>query len=325
MSHNTELEAEWVDREIAKLKQLIAKEENEMRDDARLSQVSNSIGRTQSPRNFLTSISLPRPRQAHILAASETSESPQQIARSNSSQMPDILGQWGSLETYSRFNFEALQHALKQALTGGQRNNASTCAGQVESTAEMEANDQESELEAAFLKDSDEEIEDDGEDGDEDWDEYFDCEEKLSDKDYFFYDGVLQEELSGYQNNQTGRSSGGDESKFAVHLFSNPLQSLEDRENSVDVGRPNSTKPNKPPNKLSRTWVTRFLAKKHKSRPHRKPRGPGRYIYPSSGDALFLLMKGINVNGARPTRGDTELLRHQRHRKAVLRVRAAGC
>jgi hypothetical protein len=45
MSHNTELKAEWADREIAKLKQLIAKEENEMRDDARLSQVSNSVSK----------------------------------------------------------------------------------------------------------------------------------------------------------------------------------------------------------------------------------------------------------------------------------------
>ncbi|KAK6609271.1 hypothetical protein H4I96_03202 [Botrytis cinerea] len=313
MSHNTELEAEWVDREIAKLKQLIAKEENEMRDDARLSQVSNSNAITKKfPDLNFTTATAPSTYTSSIRNIKITTANSQIKLISNARHSWTM----GSLETYSRFNFEALQHALKQALTGGQRNNASTCAGQVESTAEMEANDQESELEAAFLKDSDEEIEDDGEDGDEDWDEYFDCEEKLSDKDYFFYDGVLQEELSGYQNNQTGRSSGGDESKFAVHLFSNPLQSLEDRENSVDVGRPNSTKPNKPPNKLSRTWVTRFLAKKHKSRPHRKPRGPGRYIYPSSGDALFLLMKGINVNGARPTRGDTELLRHQRHRKA---------
>lgn len=54
MSHNTELEAEWVDREIAKLKQLIAKEENEMRDDARLSQVSNSVSKKKTcPHNSL--------------------------------------------------------------------------------------------------------------------------------------------------------------------------------------------------------------------------------------------------------------------------------
>ncbi|TEY81818.1 hypothetical protein BOTCAL_0031g00100 [Botryotinia calthae] len=318
MSYNTELEAEWADKEIAKLNRLTAKEENEMRDEARLSQISNSIGRTQSPRNFLTSMSLPRPHQAHIL---ETSESPQTIARSNSTQMPDNLGQCGSLETYSRFNFEALQHALKQALIGGQRNDVSTRAGQVESTAETEANDQESELESAFLKDSDEENEDGYEDEDENWEEYFDCEEILSDKDYFFHDGVLQEELSGYQNNQAERGSEGDESEFAAHLFRNPLQSLEDQENNVAFSPPNSTKPNKPPKKsssrkVSRTWVTRFLANKQKSRPRRMPRGPGRYIYPSSGDVLLLLMKGININGARPTRGDTELLRHQKHRKA---------
>lgn len=49
MSNNTKLEAEWADREIAKLNQLIAKEENEMRDEARLSQVSNSVSEQKVP------------------------------------------------------------------------------------------------------------------------------------------------------------------------------------------------------------------------------------------------------------------------------------
>ncbi|KAF5876192.1 uncharacterized protein Bfra_002594 [Botrytis fragariae] len=317
----TEIEAEWADKEISKLNQLIAKEENEMREEARSTRVSNSIDRTQSPRNFLISKSPSLPHQVHV---AETPESPRTTTESNSSQMPDILGQWGSLETYSRFNFEALQHALKQALTGSQRNDDCKYADQMESTAETGTKDQESELEAAFLKDSDEEDEGAEEDGDEDWEEYFDCEENLIDEDYFLHDRGLREEMSEYINDQAERSSEEDEPQFAAHLFSNPLQSLDDQENNHDASLPKSTKPNKPSEKrssqklqkLSRTWVTRFLAKKAKSRRRRMPRGPGRFIYPSSDNVLLLLMNGINTNGARPTRGDTELLRHQRHRKS---------
>ncbi|TGO59743.1 hypothetical protein BCON_0041g00070 [Botryotinia convoluta] len=301
--------AEWADKEIAKLNQLIAKEENEMRGEARLTRVSNSIDRTQSPRNFLASTSQSQPH--HQVYVAEPLEPPQTTAESNSSQMPDILGRWGSLETYSRFNFEALQHALKQALTGGQRNDDGKRGDQMESTAETGANDQKSELEVTFLKDSDEENEGVEEDGDEDWEEYFDCEEKLSDEDYFLHDRGLREGMSEYINDQTERSSEEDEPQFAAHLFSNPLQSLEDQENNHNASLPNSTKPNKPSEKrsyqkLSRTWITRFLAKKAKGRRRRMPRGPGRFIYPSSENVLLLHMNGISTNGARPTRGDTE-------------------
>ncbi|TGO89232.1 hypothetical protein BPOR_0119g00190 [Botrytis porri] len=255
MSHGTEVEGDWADKEIANLNQLIAKEVNEMREEAGLTRVSNS-------------------------------------------------------------------HALQQVLTGGQRNDNSKRTDQMESAAETGANNQESELEAAFLKDSDEENEGVEDDGDEDWEEYFDCEEKLSDDDYFLYNIDLREGMSEYINNQAERSSEvEDEPQFAAHLFSNPLQSLEHQENNRDASPPNSNKPNKqsekrPPQKLSRTWVTRFLAKEAKSRRRRMPRGPGRFIYPSSDNVLLLLMNGININGARPTRGDTELLRHQRHRKS---------
>ncbi|TGO22538.1 hypothetical protein BPAE_0164g00250 [Botrytis paeoniae] len=281
----------------------------------------STIDKTQSPRNFLTSTSPSRP---HQVTVAEPLESPQTTAESNSSQMPDILGQWESLETYSRFNFEALQHALKQALTGGQRNNDGKPANQMKSTAETGASDQESELEAAFLKDSDEENEGVEEDGDEDCEEYFDCEENLSDEDYFLHDRGLQEGISEYINDEAEQKPEEDEPQFAAHLFSNPLQSLDDQEHNHDASPLNSTKPNKPSEKrssqklqkLSRTWVTRFLAKKAKSRRRRMSRGPGRFIYPSSDNVLLLLMNGININGARSTRGDTELLRHQKHRKS---------
>ncbi|KAF7899203.1 uncharacterized protein EAF01_008416 [Botrytis porri] len=322
MSHGTEVEGDWADKEIANLNQLIAKEVNEMREEAGLTRVSNSINRTQSPRNFLTSTSPSQSQPHHQAYVAEPLESLQTTAESSSSLMPDILGHSGSLEAYSRFNFEALQHALQQVLTGGQRNDNSKRTDQMESAAETGANNQESELEAAFLKDSDEENEGVEDDGDEDWEEYFDCEEKLSDDDYFLYDIDLREGMSEYINNQAERSSEvEDEPQFAAHLFSNPLQSLEHQENNRDASPPNSNKPNKqsekrPPQKLSRTWVTRFLAKEAKSRRRRMPRGPGRFIYPSSDNVLLLLMNGININGARPTRGDTELLRHQRHRKS---------
>ncbi|TGO43309.1 hypothetical protein BHYA_0002g01140 [Botrytis hyacinthi] len=310
------MEAEWVDKEIAKLNQLIANEENEMIEEARVSRVSNLIERTQSPRNFLTSTSPLLPRQAHVAGSLE---SPQPTAESQSSQIPDILGQWGSLETYNRFNFEALQHALKQALTGGQRKDDKR-ADQMESIVDTGAKDQQSELEAAFLKDSDEENEGVEEDGDDDWEEYFDCEDELSDDYYFLYDRVLREGMSEYINDQTERISE-DEPQFAAHLFSNPLQSLEDQENNYDASPTDLTNPKtasekRSSKKLSRTWVTRFLAKKAKSRHRRMPRGPGRFIYPSSENFLLLLMNGIKINGARPTRGDTELLRHQRHRES---------
>ncbi|KAF7959877.1 hypothetical protein EAE96_001480 [Botrytis aclada] len=318
MSHPTEVEAEWADKEISKLNQLIAKEENEMREEARLSPVSNSIERTQSPRNFLTSTS---PSQSHQASFAEPLESPQTRAESNTSQMPDILGQLGNLETYTRFNFAALQHAFKQVLIGGQKSDEDKQADQMESTAETGANDQESELEAAFLPDSNEENEGVKDDGDEDWEEHFDCEENLSDDDYFLYDIGLRDGMSEFINVQEERNPEEAEPQFAAHLFSNPLQSLEDQENNHDATPPTSTKPDKPAKKcsdkkLSRTWVSRFLAKKAKSRRRRMPRGPGRFIYPSSEYVLLLLMNGISINGARPTRGDTELLRHKRHRKS---------
>ncbi|KAF7927870.1 hypothetical protein EAE99_005247 [Botrytis elliptica] len=318
MSRHSKIEAEWADKEIAKLNQLIAKEENEMREEACLTRVSDSIERTQSPRNFLNSTSPSKPYQATV---AEPLESPQTTTESNSSQMPDILGQLGSLETYSRFNFEALQHALKQALTADQRKDDGRPANQIESTEEAGANDQESELEAAFLKDSDEENEGVEEDGDEDWEEYFDCEENLSDDDYFLYDRGLRDGVSEYINEEEEQGPEEDEPQFAAHLFSNPLQSLEDQENNYDASPPNLTNLKNPSDKLfsqklSRTWVTRFLAKKAKSRRRRMPRGPGRFIYPSSDNVLLLLMNGIDINGARPTRGDTELLRHQRHRES---------
>ncbi|TGO69933.1 hypothetical protein BOTNAR_0005g00150 [Botryotinia narcissicola] len=312
------MDAEWVDKEIAKLNQLIANEENEMIEEAHVSRVLNSIERTQSPRNFLTSTSPLIPLQAHL---SGSPESPQPTAESQSSQMPDVLGQWGSLETYNRFNFDALQHALKQALIGGQRMDDEKNADQMDSIADTGVEDQQSEPEAAFLKDSDEENEGVEDDGDDDWEEYFDCEEELSDDDYFLYDSNLREGMSEYINHQTEEISEEDEPQFAAHLFINPLQSLEDQENNYDASPTTSTNPKEASEKssykkLSRTWVTRFLAKKAKSRRRRMPRGPGRFIYPSSEDVLLLLMKGIKINGARPTRGDTELLRHQKHRES---------
>lgn len=190
----------------------------------------------------------------------------------------------------------------------------------MESTPDTGAEDQQSELEAAFLKDSDEENEVVEEDGDDDWEEYFECEEHLSDDDYFLYDRDLREGMSEYINDQTERSSE-DEPQFAAHLFSNPLQSLEDQENNYDASSTNTTYSKKPSEKhsskkLSRTWVTRFLSKKAKSRRRRMPRGPGRFIYPSSENVLLLFMNGINTYSARPTRGDTELLRHQKHRES---------
>ncbi|KAF7884869.1 hypothetical protein EAF00_010687 [Botryotinia globosa] len=318
MSYHTEVDAEWVDKEIAKLNQLIVNEENEMIEEARVSRVLNSIERTQSPRNFLTSTSPLLPRQAHV---SWSLESPQPAAESHSSQMPNVLGQWGNLEKYNRFNYEALQHALKQVLTGGQRKDDDKSADQMESTADTGAKDQQSELEAAFLKDSDEENEGVEDDGDDDWEEYFDCEEELSDDDYFLYDENLREGMFEYINDQTEGVSEENEPQFAAHLFSNPLQSLEDQENNYDASPTNSTNPKAASEKssckkLSRTWVTRFLAKKAESRRRRMPRGPGRFIYPSSEDVLLLHMNGIKINGARPTRGDTELLRHQKYRES---------
>ncbi|KAF7942826.1 uncharacterized protein EAE97_006280 [Botrytis byssoidea] len=318
MSYHTEVDAEWVDKEIAKLNQLIANEENKMIEEARVSQVSNSVERTQSPRNFLTSASPLLPLQTHI---SESLESPQPTAESQSCQMPDVLRQWGSLETYNRFNFDALQHALKQVLIGGQRMDDERNADKIDSIADTGAEDQQSELEAAFLKDSDEENEGVEDDRDDDWEEYFDCEEELSDDDYFLYDGNLREGMSEYINDQAEEISEEDEPQFAAHLFSNPLQALEDQENNHDASLTNSTNPKEASEKssykkLSRTWVTRFLANKAKSRRRRMPRGPGRFIYPSSEDVLLLFMNGIKINGARPTRGDTELLRNQKHRES---------
>ncbi|KAJ8070884.1 hypothetical protein OCU04_001243 [Sclerotinia nivalis] len=306
MSSDTGDNASWEEKEIGRLNQMIEMEEDGIREQWC---VSNSIVRPRSPRNFLSSPALSQEFQNHSLVAG-TSESPNSTAAADSSRLPEVFKKWReNIVWRRRFNFVALQNYLEQDLDGTEGNHGEKCTDGRERTEELGGNDQESELNAAFLDDSDEE------DGDL---EYYDCLEPMSDDDCFFYDTLLQEDMLDHDNNPVEKAKD-NEPFFGDHLFNNPLRALEDQESDSESHPPKPIKPAKPHPKsfsLSKTPIKRFLAKKIKSKRRKSvPNGPGQFVGAAGDQILVLIVNGINTTGVPPTRGEIELWRHGRYRK----------
>ncbi|KAI9647340.1 hypothetical protein NHQ30_003725 [Ciborinia camelliae] len=300
MFPNAGNKVDWEEKEIESFNQPVEKEETEVRDEWCLSERSNPIERPGAPRNFLNSPSLSRPAFAH---SPKVSDSQKPTVGPYSSRSSDALKQWGEdLGGRRRFDFDALQNALKQALnnTGGSSDDKGADDGEeIEGVCE---GDQESELKAAFLDDDEEE---------EEGEEYHDAVDKLSDHDVIFYDKIFQER-TGDLDTLAEDAPEENEPFFEEHLFNDPLQALEDQENGFDGRLPRSFKPDRPEENsfsLSKTWLTRFKAMKPK-RTHRMPNRPGRFVNLSSKQVLVLIVIGIDTNAARPTRGESKLRRH---------------
>ncbi|KAA8573809.1 hypothetical protein EYC84_005365 [Monilinia fructicola] len=202
----------------------------------------------------------------------------------------------GDLEERCRFDFEMLRNALEETLDttrGDGKENADDNSGTIE---ELGANEEDSLLKITFLEVSEE--------------EHGNVEENVSDEDYLYHDETPQREVPGHPNPWTAEQA--EEPLFKENLFENPLQALEDQENGLDIRLAEQSTPATPkitPCLLSRTWLTRFLARKPKGR-RRMPNRPGKFVSPPGSQLLSLIVHGIRTNGVRPTRRDIELQRH---------------